>query len=104
MMRRIRVIQHNVLTWDTRKCDLINTYRQFDPDIVLINSHGLKDEKRLKIPGFRTYQQNFSNEQMDGVAIAIRKTIRHRIEDDFLSETLAVVIESSDGPLTIATS
>uniref|UniRef100_A0A0P4W158 Reverse transcriptase domain-containing protein n=1 Tax=Scylla olivacea TaxID=85551 RepID=A0A0P4W158_SCYOL len=104
MMRRIRVIQHNVLTWDTRKFDLINTYRQFDPDIVLINSHGLKDEKRLKIPGFRTYQQNFSNEQMDGVAIAIRKTIRHRIEDDFLSETLAVVIESPDGPLTIATS
>ena len=54
-MPRLRVIQHNVLSWQNRKFDLCNTYRQFDPDIVLINSHGLTDETRLKIPGFRVY-------------------------------------------------
>lgn len=103
-MPRIRVIQHNVLHWDTRKFDLSNTYRQFDPDVVLINSHGLRDETRLKIPGFRIYQQNISNEINDGVAIAIKSHTRHKVHDDFLSETLAIEIETIDGPLLIATS
>ena len=103
-MPRLRVIQHNVLFWDSRKYDLINTYRQFDPDIILINSHGLRDEKRLKIPGFKTYQQNVSNELNDGVAIAVKSRMRHKVHDDFLSETLAVEVETPDGPLIIATS
>lgn len=103
-MTRLRVVQHNVLAWDRRKYDLSNTYRQFDPDIILINSHGLKDDTRLKIPGYRLYQSNASNEQMDGVAIALKTKLQHKIEDDFLSETLATTIETEDGPLTIATS
>lgn len=102
-MTRLRVIQHNVLAWDRRKYDLSNTYRQLDPDIILINSHGLKNDTKLKIPGYRLYQSNLSNEQMDGVAIAIKTKIPHKIDDDFLSETLATSVETDDGPLTIAT-
>ena len=102
-MPRLRVIQHNVLSWQNRKFDLCNTYRQFDPDIVLINSHGLTDETRLKIPGFRVYQVNSSGEGSDGVAIAVRSKLIHRIQDDFLTDILAVTIETPDGPLTIAT-
>ena len=103
-MHRLRVIQHNVLPWDARKYDLSNTYRQFDPGIILINSHGLKDKTRLKIPGYRVYQQNLSNELNDGVAIAVKCKIRHKVEDDLLSETLAIETDTSDGPLLIATS
>ena len=102
-MTRLRVILHNVLTWDTRKYDLTNTYRQYDPDIILLTSHGLTDDKKLKIPGFRVYQRNTDNTRMDGVAIAIRHRLQHRLDDDFLSETLAVTTDTTDGPVTIAT-
>ena len=103
-MPRLRVIQHNVLSWENRKYDLLNTYRHYDPDVILINSHGLSVEKRLKIPGYRVYQQNYSNEQNDGVAIAVKYHLNHRVEDDFLSETLAIETDTHDGPLLIATS
>ena len=102
-MARVRVIQHNVLSWENRKYDLINTYRHYDADIFLLNSHGLSDDKRLKIPGFRVYQQNYSNDQNDGVAIAVKCRLRHRVEDDFLSETLAIEIDTPDGHLLIPT-
>lgn len=104
-MTRLKVIQHNVLAWDGRKYDLNNTYRQFDPDIILVNSHGLTHDKRLKIPGYRIIQRNSTNEPNDGVAIAFRNSLMYtRLEDDFISETLAIDMETEDGPLTIATS
>ena len=61
-MQRLRIIQHNVLSWGNRKYDLINTYRQYDPDIILLNSHGLRNDDKLKIPGYKVYLQNFSND------------------------------------------
>ena len=102
-MARLRVIQHNVLHWPTHKYDLFNTYRQFDPDLILINTHGMSDDTRLKIPGFQVYQVNSSGEASDGMAIAIRSRLNHRIQDHFLSDTLAIDMETPDGPMTIAT-
>ena len=102
-MTRLKVVQHNVHTWGTRKFDLSNTYRHIDPDVILINSHGLRNDARLKIPGYRVHQQNISNELHDGVAIAVKTRIQHKVEDDFLSDTLAIEINTTDGPLTIAT-
>lgn len=49
-------------------------------------------------------QQNIQNEAMDGVAIAVKTSVRHRIEDDYLSEMLAIVTDTPDGPVTTATS
>ena len=102
-MTRLRIILHNVLHWKNRRFDLSNTYRRLDPDMILLTSYGLKTENKLVIPGYRVYKQNTSNEQMDGVALAVRTGIAHTIEDDFDSETLAATIHTSDGPLTIAT-
>ena len=103
-MTRLRIVQHNVLHWDRRKYDLSNTYRQLDPDIILINSHGLPNDARLTIPGYRVHLTNLSNEQHDGVAIAVKSRLRHRVDDDFISETLAVELDTSDGPVAVATS
>ena len=103
-MPRLLVIQHNVFSWENRKFDLLNTYRQYDPDVILINSHGLSVDKRLTIPDYRRYQQNYNNEQNVGVAIAVKYHLNHRVEDDFLSETLAIKTDTQDGPLLIATS
>ena len=103
-MYSLTVVQHNVLSWVSRKFDLSNTYRQLDADIILINSHGLRDDNRLKIPGYRTYQTNVANAVNDGVAIAVKSSIRHKVEDGFLSETLAIETDTNDGPILIATS
>ena len=76
--RRTRMwIQHNVLTWEKRKFDLTNTYIQYDPDVILINSHGLKDSDKLKIPGYCVHQSNSTGEAMDGVAIAERRNLSY---------------------------
>lgn len=63
---------------------------------MLLNSHGLGYEKRLKTPGFPVYQQYFANDQNGGVAIAV--------EDEFLSKTLATETDTPDGPLLKVTS
>lgn len=101
-MTRLSIIKHNVLTWDGSKFDLANTYRQFDPDIF-IKSYGLTDDKKLNIPGFRVYQQSINGATMDGVAIAVKYTIPHRVKDDYLSEILALETDTSAEQVTIAT-
>ena len=104
-MTRLRVVQHNVLAWNRRKHDLSNTYRQLDADIILLNSHGLTNDHRLKIPGYKVFQVNRFNSLNDGVAIALKTRLTFtNLQDDFLSDTVAFDIETLDGPLTIATS
>ena len=104
-MTRLRIVQHNVLAWNGRKHDLSNTYRQLDADIILLNSHGLTNDHKLKISGYKVFQINRSNTLNDGVALAIKTRLTfNNLQDDFLSDTLAFDIETVDGPLTIATS
>lgn len=69
--------------------------------MILINRHGKKDD-RINIPAYKTYQQNVSDEPLDGIAIAVRRSLRHRTEDDYLSETLAVEVDTMFGSLLIA--
>lgn len=56
------------------------------------------------IPGYNTCQPKTENRFMDSVAIAVKCALAHRFEDDFLSETLAVTIDTTDEPITLATS
>lgn len=95
-MIRLRVLQHNVVTWDRLRFDLNNTYRQFDPVILLLSSHGLTDDARIKVLGCRVHQRNASSEPSDRVAIAVRCRLYCRVEDSFLSETLAVAVDTFD--------
>ena len=104
MGTKLRIIQHNVLAWNARKYDLSNAYRELDPDVILINSHGLLNDTPLKIPGYRVIQRNTDEEPFDGVAIAVRSRLRHKTNDDYISETLSVEVDTTDGPLLIATS
>lgn len=103
-MDSFTIIQHNVLAWTyNRRYELYNTYRDFDPDIILINAHGMKDDQRIKLFNYSIYQKNFQNEHHAGVAIAIKRTIQHVIIDDLEEDYLAVKISTSLGPLIIAT-
>lgn len=102
-MDTLKIIQHNVLNWTTRKNNLINTYKSINPEIVLINIHGLKNNENLKIHGYSSYTKNIYNELNDGTSILIKENLKHKIKDDFLTNTIEIIIQTSLGDISIAT-
>ena len=102
-MDTITILQHNVLQWTNRKNNLTNTYLSLNPDIILINSHGLKDNENIKIRGYNSFTRNIFNEASDGIAILIKKNLCYRIIDDFITNFLEIKIETSLGPISFAT-
>lgn len=74
-----------------------------DPDILLLNSHGLKNSEELKIPGYRVYKINYTENIYDGSAIGIKHNIKHKLFDNFDTDFIAVEIETSLGPIQVAT-
>ena len=68
---------------ENRKKNLTNTYLNHKPDIILLNSHGLREEENMKIRGYNSYNKNIFKEPNDGIAILIKRNIRHRINDDY---------------------
>ena len=103
MRKNITIIQHNVLYWSTNKQSLISNYLSVNPDVILLSSHGLKDNQELKIPGFKIYKVNYSESLSDGSAIAIKHNIKHKLIDDFDTDFLAVELDTSLGPIILAT-
>ena len=99
----LTIVQHNVLSWKSNKNSLIDNYLKVSPDIILINSHGLKSTEHLKIPGFKTYKINYTESHADGSAIAIKYNIPHKLFDDFDTDVLAVEIPTNLGPVIIST-
>lgn len=102
-MRSILILQHNVKHWNSKKFELNNIYKCIDPDIILINEHGQKENEHMKIFNYDVYKSNKSNELNDGVAIAIRKSIKHKLIDNFNEETLAIKIYTTIGEIIIGT-
>lgn len=81
MANKLTILQHNVAHWKAYIYILLNTYREINPHLILINSHGLKSEEILKIYGCTSHKVNTSNELHDGSAILIKsdiKTQNHR--------------------------
>lgn len=102
-LQQLTIIQHNVRNWSSNKYIYYNAYKSIDPDIILINEHGMRNSNQIKLFNYDTYQTNKKNEKNDGVAIAVKKTIKHRLIDDFIQEFLAVKIETTLGEIIIAT-
>lgn len=71
-MDTIKIIHHNVLHWPTRKSHLTNIYLEINPDIILINSHGIKEGENIKVPGYNSFNKNIYNELNDGIAILVK--------------------------------
>lgn len=72
----------------------MHTYTQHDPDIILINSHGIPHNETFKIHGYSVHRKNDTNTHTDGTAIAIKHNITYRLLDDFISDTLAIEVET----------
>ena len=67
-----------------------------DPDIILINSHGMKNENLISIFNYNVHQTNTNNSQKK---IAIRKDIKYILHDDFETDLIAITIETRQGNL-----
>lgn len=74
MMDTIKILQQNVLNWGNRKFNLSGTYTHIDPEVILINSHGIKDNKSVHIRGYNRYRKNIYNEYHDGIEILVKTT------------------------------
>lgn len=102
-IKTLKIVQHNVRSWRAQKINLYNIYRDIDPDIILINSHGCTADNKIKLFNYTVYQSNKAGEQHDGVAIAIKRDIKHVIIDNFNEEFLAVKVKTTLGDIQIAT-
>ena len=100
---RITIVQHNVLCWNTNKHNITNTYYQINPDIILINAHGLTNNNRIHLHNYNVYQTNKTNTLHDGVAIAVKQNIPHKINDNYTCEMLSVTVQTTAGELHFAT-
>ena len=103
IINTLKIIQHNVLNWRTNKQSLITNYLEVKPEIILLNSHGLKSNESLKIPGYTCYKVNSEESLSDGSAIAVKHKLKHKLIDDFETDFLAIEIHTTQGPLVIAT-
>ena len=103
-INKVKIIQHNVLKWThARRCELSNHYAKENADIILLNSTGIPDSDRIKIFNYSVYQRNIHGEESAGVAVCVKKTIKHKILDDFYGDMLGINLETSRGPVTIIT-
>ena len=103
-MENIKIVFQNVLAWtQVRRNELTNLYMTEDPDIIMLNSTGRKETERIKIFNYNTYQRNLQNENSAGIAIAIKKGLKHKIIDEYNFDLLTVEIETSRGKLHIST-
>ena len=97
-------MSHNVLHWVyPRKVELVNMYHALKPDVILLQAHGLPAHLPLKIAGYTVYCRNRSGQEHDGVAVAVKRDLRHQILDNFDQEFMAVRVHTTTGPVLLAT-
>ena len=53
--------------------------------------------------GFNVYQRNYRDEDHAGVAIAVKRSIKHKVIDDFNEDFLALELQSNRGTFIIGT-
>ena len=100
----LKIIQHNVRSWNTNKTALTNIYNTLDPHIILINETSITNNNTFKIFNYNTHYCNKNNTRNRGVGIAIKHNIQYRLHDDFETDILAVTLHTQQGPITIGTS
>ena len=58
----LKILQANVQHWQTNKITFYNNIRSEDPDILLLNEHGVRDNDKIKIYVYKTEWKNLSNQ------------------------------------------
>lgn len=102
-MNKITILQHNVRSWQQNKISLCNIYNSVDPDVILLNEHSVINAETLKIFNYNVHSVNKLNERHAGAAIAIKKGIPYRLQDDFESDMIGITLTIDNSPVTIVT-
>lgn len=97
-MDYINITQINIRTWEKNKYLLTTALHSSLPDIFLLNENNTS--KNIKCRGYYTIQ-NFNNHS--GVAILIKNNIQFSIIPTSNDTILAIKIQTTLGPLIIAT-
>ena len=63
----------------------------------------MKNTENIKLFGYTTYQINSSEERHDGSAILVKTTMKHKLMNNFITDVLAITVETHTGPITVAT-
>ena len=69
----MKILQANVQNWQTNKITFYNNIRSENPHIILLNEHGVRENGKIKIYGYKTEWKNLSNQARDGTALAIKR-------------------------------
>jgi len=78
-------------------------YLTEDPDVILLNAHCLQNDEIIKLFGYSVYQRNILNKGDAGVAIAVKRNLKHRVIDDFTEDFLAVELYTDRGSFVLGT-
>jgi hypothetical protein len=100
----LKILQHHVQYWLNKKFTLSYIYNKIDPDFILINGHFITgNNTSLKIFKYNVHSCNVDNTIHSGAAIEIKRHIPYKIHDNFLTDMLAIRIDTQRGPITLGT-
>ena len=100
----LRIIFQNVNLWETNGCALRPAYSKVNADIILLADTGLGNDDKLKLHPYISYRTKNVDGTHAGVAILIRPEIKHRIiQKPFHQDMIAVQVETTTGPIIVAT-
>ena len=100
---QLKIVYQNIQGWKTNANIHRRTLSVGSPDIILIADTGLEDRERLGFHPYIVYKRN-TQKKSSGVAILIKKNIQHhRVDHQFLHDTVAIVVETTTGPIIVAT-
>ena len=100
---KLKIICLNVNGWLNKRYHIFNSFKQEDPDIVLLNEHGIPDNNEIKFFGYDVIQKNPTQERFDGVAVAVKKSLSYKRGTEMDEGYLSIIVETSIGPIEIAT-
>lgn len=81
---KLKVIRHKCATLENQTLisyKKIYTWKQ--PDVVLIDTHGLLNHHTLSVPNYATYQHSRRGQLHAGVGIALRKDLEYMVTVSF---------------------
>ena len=81
----LKILQLNVQHWQTNKTTFYNNIKSEDPDIILLNEHGVKDNGKIKIYGYKTEWKYLSNQARDIAALAIKRRIINNLSNNIVA-------------------
>ena len=100
---KLKILFQNINGWNSKKDALTHHYTQIDPDIILLAHTNIHPPKTLKLHPYTVYTHNTARVAA-GVAILIKPNIKHSlINHTFRGDTIAINIDTSLGPINIAT-